>query len=182
MIPQSLVRHYQMVADEVPIPVMIYTVPKFTHVDMDAVTIAKAGKHANIIGIKDTSGNIAKMADTVRLVGDDLQVVAGSAGFLLPGLAVGAVGGILALANIAPDRCLNLYQLAQAGSWEQAAEVQRQVVPVNNAVTGRFGIAGLKAAMEMLGYYGGPVRSPLLNITADEREKLKLILAEGGIL
>ena len=182
MTPQSLVQHYQTVAEAVSIPVLIYTVPKFTHVDMDAKSIAEAGKHPNIIGIKDTSGNIAKMADTVRRVGGDIQVLAGSAGFFLAGLAVGAVGGILALANIAPDKCLELYRLAREGNMEEAAELQRQVVPVNSAVTARFGIAGLKVAMEMLGYYGGPVRSPLQNITPEEREELEVILAEGGII
>jgi 4-hydroxy-2-oxoglutarate aldolase len=182
MTPDSLIRHYKAVADAVPIPVLVYTVPKFTHVDVNAIAIAEMGKHANIVGIKDTSGNIAKMADTVRLVGDDMQVLAGSAGFFLAGLTVGAVGGILALSNIAPDTCLELYRLALEGKGKEAAELQRRMVPVNTAVTAKFGIAGLKAAMDMLGYYGGPVRSPLMNITAEGREKVKLILSEGGII
>jgi len=182
MTPDSLLHHYQAVADGVPIPVLLYTVPKFTHVDIDVPTVARLARHPNIIGIKDTGGNMAKLADTVRLAGPDFQVLAGSAGFFLAGLALGAVGGILALSNVAPQRCLDLYRLFQAGQMEEAAELQRWMIPVNAAITARFGIAGLKAALEMLGYYGGPVRSPLLPLTEEERRALRDILREGGLL
>jgi 4-hydroxy-2-oxoglutarate aldolase len=185
MTSDNLFHHYQAVADAVPIPVLLYAVPKFTHVDIDAATIARLADHPNIVGIKDTSGNLPKMADTVRLVGAggaDFQVLAGAASFLLAGLAVGAVGGILALANVAPQLSIDLYRLFKAGRLAEAAELQRRVIPVNTAITGRFGIAGLKAALDMLGYYGGPVRSPLLPITEGERETLRGILVEGGVL
>ncbi len=185
MKPDNLVHHYQAVADAVPIPVMLYTVPKFTHVDIDATTVARLAGHPNIIGVKDTSGNMAKMADTMRLtraVAPDFQVLAGSAGFFLTGLTLGAVGGILALANVAPDKSLEIYRLFKAGQMDEAAELQRQVIPVNAAITARFGIPGIKAAMDMLGYYGGPVRSPLLAITEDERQTLRDVLVEGGVL
>jgi len=89
---------------------------------------------------------------------------------------------VLALANIAPDRCLELYRLFTTGAWDKAAELQRRMIPVNASVTARFGIAGLKAALDMLGYYGGPVRSPLLELTRSEGQTLKRILLEGGIL
>jgi 4-hydroxy-2-oxoglutarate aldolase len=182
MTADSLVRHYQAVADAVPIPVMIYNVPAFTNVNMDAAAVARAARHLSIVGIKDTSGNITQLAETVRLVDSDFQVLAGSAGFFLAGLAVGAVGGILALANIAPARALDIYLLFKEGRWDEAAELQRRMIPVNTAVTARFGIAGLKAALDMLGYYGGPVRSPLLNLGEGERQTLREILVEGGIL
>jgi 4-hydroxy-2-oxoglutarate aldolase len=185
MTPDSLFHHYRAVADEVPVPVLLYTVPKFTHVDIDVATVARLADHPNIVGIKDTSGNMAKMADTVRLAGADparFQVLAGSASFFLPGLTIGAVGGILALANVAPQLCIDLYRTFKAGRLDEAAELQRRVIPVNTAITGRFGIAGLKAALDMLGYNGGPVRSPLLPISESERETLRSILVEGGVL
>jgi len=182
MTPDSLVRHYQAVAGASPIPILLYNVPGFTHVDVDAATVARAARHPNVAGIKDSGGNLAKLADVVRLTGPDFQVLAGSAGFFLAGLAVGAVGGVLALANVAPQECIGIYRLFKAGQWDEAAELQRRMVPVNAAVTARFGVAGLKAAMDMLGYYGGPVRPPLLDLTDAERQALRGILAEGGVL
>lgn len=182
MTPQSLLRHYEAVADASPVPVILYTVPKFTGVDLDAPTVARLSEHPNIIGIKDTSGNLAKMTDIVRLAAPDFQLLAGSASFFLPGLAIGAVGGVLALANIAPRQCIELYRLFKRGELDRAAELQRWMLPVNAAVTARFGIAGLKAAMDMLGYYGGPVRLPLLELSAEEQEVLRSILAEAGLL
>jgi len=182
MTPDSLVHHYQAVAEASPIPVVLYNVPKFTNVDMDAATIARAARHPNIIGIKDSGGNIIKLADAVGLTGPDFQVLAGSAGFFFAGLTLGAVGGIMALANIAPQECIDIYRLFEAGQWDEAADLQRRMIPVNAAVTARFGIAGLKAALDMLGYYGGPVRSPLLDLTESERQALRDVLAEGGLL
>jgi 4-hydroxy-2-oxoglutarate aldolase len=182
MTPDRLVKHYQTVADEVPIPVLIYTVPKFTHVDMNGETIARAASHPNIVGIKDTSGNIAKMANTVRLAQPEFQVLAGSASFILPGLSVGAVGGIMALANIAPQQCIDLYQAFKAGKMDKAAELQRWAIPVNAAVTARFGIPGLKAAMDMLDYFGGHVRSPLTDLTDGECKTLRAILEDAELL
>ncbi|OQY37374.1 MAG: hypothetical protein B6243_00745 [Anaerolineaceae bacterium 4572_5.2] len=182
MTPQSLIHHYQTVADEVPIPVIIYSVPKFTHVDMDAVTIALLSRHHNIIGIKDTGGNLAKMADTVRLAEADFQVLVGSASFLLAGLAVGAVGGVMALSSVAPEKCFEILRLFHAGDMAGAAKLQREVIPINTAITSQFGIAGLKFALDLLGYYGGPVRSPLLSLTEEEQQKLRGILIEGGVL
>lgn len=182
MTADSLLHHYEAVADASPIPILIYNVPKFTNVNVDAATVAQAARHPNIVGIKDTSGNVTQLAEIVRLAPGDFQVLAGAAGFFLAGLAVGAVGGVLALANIAPVESIDIYRLFKAGKWNEAAELQRRMIPVNNAVTAGFGIAGLKATLEMLGYYGGPVRAPLLDLTAGERQALRDILVQGGIV
>jgi 4-hydroxy-2-oxoglutarate aldolase len=182
MVSDSLLHHYQAVADASPVPIIVYNVPKFTGVNVDAGTLARLSQHANIIGVKDTSGNIAQLADTVRLASPDFQVLAGSASFLLAGLAVGAVGGILALANIAPVQSIGIYRLFEEGRWDDAAQLQRRMLPVNAAVTADYGIAGLKAALDMLGYHGGPVRSPLLDLDENRRQALRAVLAEGGIL
>ncbi len=182
MTPDSLTRHYHALADAAPIPILLYNVPKFTRVDMSAELIAALSQHPNISGVKDSGGNVAKLADIVRLTGPKFQVLAGSAGFFLAGLTLGAVGGVMALANIAPRQCINMYQLFQAGEQQEAAKLQRRMVPVNAAVTARFGVAGLKAALDLLGYYGGPVRPPLLDLDEAAHETLKTILAEGNIL
>jgi 4-hydroxy-2-oxoglutarate aldolase len=182
MTSDALVRHYLAVAEASTIPILVYNVPKFTSVNMSASAIARASRHPNIIGVKDTSGNVTQLAETVRLAGPSFQVLVGAAGFLLAGLAVGAVGGILALANIAPGPALDIYRWHGEGLWDEAAELQRRMIPVNTAVTAKYGIAGLKAAMDMLGYYGGPVRAPLMPLGEAERQSLREILTEGGIL
>ena len=182
MTRESLLHHYRSVADASPIPVMLYNVPKFTNVDMDAATIAQASQHPNIVGVKDSSGNIAKLADVVRLAVPGFQVLAGTGGFFFAGLTLGAVGGVLALANVAPQESIDIYELYKAGEWEKAAELQRRMLPVNAAVTSRFGVPGLKAALDMLGYYGGPVRSPLLDLGASDRDILRGVLAEAVLL
>lgn len=182
MTDEALTHHYFSVADSSPIPILIYNVPKFTHIDLDAQTVARMAEHPNIIGIKDSGGNITKIADMTRPAGKGFQVLAGSGGFFFPALAVGAVGGIMAVANIAPQQALEIYDLFRKGLISETAELQRKIIPLNSAVTGRFGIAGLKAALDMLGFYGGPVRTPLLELDENARETLHAIVAEAGII
>lgn len=182
MTRESLLHHYRSVADASPIPVMVYNVPKFTNVDLDAATIAQASQHPNIVGVKDSSGNIAKLADEVRLAVPGFQVLAGTGGFFFAGLSLGAVGGVLALANVAPQESIDIYELYKTGAWEKAADLQRCLLPVNAAVTSRFGVPGLKAALDMLGYYGGPVRLPLMDLGEGDRETLRGVLSEAGLL
>jgi 4-hydroxy-2-oxoglutarate aldolase len=182
MTPSGLLRHYAEVAAASPIPVMIYNVPKFTHVDLDAATVAQASHHPNIVGIKDSSGNVAKLSDVVRLAEPGFQVLAGAGGVFFSGLTMGAVGGILALANVAPRESIDIQRLHDAGHWDEAAELQRQMLPVNAAVTTVYGIAGLKTALDMLGYYGGPVRSPLLDLDQKGKSALRQTMLEAGLL
>lgn len=182
MTPDALTRHFKDVADRAQVPVVLYNMPRFTHVDMDASTVARIAHHPNVIGIKDSGGNVAKLAQIVGMVEDDFQVLAGSAGFFFPALTVGAVGGVMALANLAPRVLIDLYQLSRSQEWDLAAALQGRLVRANTAVTAQFGIAGLKAALDMLGYYGGPVRSPLQPLQDREIQALKEILVEGGVL
>ena len=182
MTPDSLVRHYEAIADASPIPILVYNVPKFTGVDVDAETVARIASHPNIIGMKDSGGNVTKIADIVRRTGPDFHLFAGSAGFFLAGLTIGAVGGVMALANIAPRACIDIYDMFKAARRDDAAELQRRMIPVNSAVTARFGVAGLKAAMDMLGYCGGPVRPPLLDLGESDVQALREVLVTGQLL
>ena len=182
MTPEALVAHFVSVADASPIPVLVYNVPKFTHLDLGAPTVARMAEHPNIIGIKDSGGSIEKLGDIVRLTGGGFRVLTGSGGVFLAALAMGAAGGIMAVANVAPQLAIDIHGLFKEGRFENAAELQRRMIPVNAAVTARFGIAGLKAALDMLGYYGGPVRPPLLELHPGEKEELREVLATGGIV
>jgi 4-hydroxy-2-oxoglutarate aldolase len=110
------------------------------------------------------------------------QMLAGSGSFLLPALSVGAVGGVMALAAVAPNAVVEIMRLFEAGRLEDAKKTQLRLIPTNNAVTSRFGIAGFKAAMDLLGMYGGPVRSPLRPLDEAGRAEVAAILTEAGLL
>jgi 4-hydroxy-2-oxoglutarate aldolase len=178
----GLSHYYQAVADASPIPISIYNMPANTNVDMSAELLIKLSQHPNIAGLKDSSGNLAKLGEVIRFARPGFQVLAGSAGFLYPALCLGAVGGVLALANIAPQQCCDIVSFFKHGKHEDARELQLRVIVPNSAVTARFGVPGLKAAMDMVGYYGGPPRSPLLPLPDAQKETLRTILVEAGII
>ncbi len=172
----ALVAHYHAVADASEVPVVIYNMPANTGLDMTAADILAIADHSNIIGLKDSGGNVAKMADIIYKAGKDFQVLAGSAGFLLPALSVGAVGGVLALANIAPGHCLDIYNVFSDGNMNKARELQQKIITLNAAVTRNWGVPALKAVMDHLGMYGGPCRKPLQPISDDIKKKLLQLL------
>jgi 4-hydroxy-2-oxoglutarate aldolase len=177
----ALTHYYQSVADASPLPVSIYNMPANTSIDMSAELIIKLSQHPNIIGLKDSGGNLAKLGQILRYARSGFQVLAGSAGFLYPALCLGAVGGVLALSNIAPQQCCDLINFFHQGRHAEAKELQLRLIAANDAVTARFGVPGLKAAMEMVGFYGGPPRSPLQPLNKEQREILRGILKEAGI-
>lgn len=169
---EALVKFYHDIAEQSAVPVIIYNMPANSGLDMDADTINKAAEHDNVIGLKDSGGNLVKMAAIINSAKPGFQVLAGSASFLLPALSIGAVGGILALANIAPDLCLDIYKSFVQGNMDNARKVQLQAVELNTAVTRRWGVPALKAAMDHLGLYGGPVRKPLLPVNDEVKKEL----------
>jgi len=167
---------YHDVASASPVPVIIYNMPANSGIDMDADTILDASGHDNIIGIKDSGGNLVKMASVIKNAKPGFRVLAGSAGFLLPALSIGAVGGILALTNIAPRLCLDIYESFLQGEHEKAKKYQLAAVDINSAVTRVGGVPALKAAMDELGMYGGPVRKPLQALSKESREQLTAMI------
>ncbi len=174
---QALLAHYRAVADASPLPILIYNMPANTAgLDLDAATICLLAEHTNIIGVKDSAGNIAKLAQIVASVPETFKVLAGSAGYLLPALAVGAGGAISALANVFPQEVWNVQALFDAGQLAEARTLQARLIPANNAVTSLYSVSGLKAALELTAGYGGLPRMPLLPLTAQEREKLSTML------
>ncbi|MBM3421476.1 MAG: dihydrodipicolinate synthase family protein [Bacteroidetes bacterium] len=181
MTTEALRAYYHEVADNSPVPVLIYNMPANTGIDMTAEQIITIASHGNIAGLKDSGGNIAKMGDIIRQAKPGFQVLAGSAGFLLPALSTGAVGGILALANIAPAECIAIADLFGRGDIEEARSLQHRMIPVNTAVTARWGVPALKHAMDRLGLYGGPSRSPIQPLKDDVAAQLMKLIYEQGI-
>lgn len=181
MTHEALVKHYLDVADASPVPVIVYNMPGNTGIDMTAAMVIEMAAHPNIAGMKESGGNVVKMGEVLRSVRPGFQVLAGGAGFLLPALSMGAVGGILALSNIAPAQCLEIYRLFIAGDIMNARALQHKMIPVNAAVTARWGVPALKAAMDHLGLYGGPARRPLLPLKNDIMEQLLKLISESEI-
>jgi 4-hydroxy-2-oxoglutarate aldolase len=160
---------------------VIYNVPANTGVDLPAEVAIELSRHPNIIGIKDSGADVVKLARMAAESDEGFQVLAGSAGFFLPALAVGAVGAVAALANIAAAELTELHRRFRAADADGARALQARLVDVNAAVTSRFGVPGLKAAMDLTGRYGGPPRRPLLPLGEVERELVRRSLTQAGI-
>ncbi len=174
---RALIAHYHAVADNSPLPVVIYNMPASTGgLDLDATTICTLAEHLNIIGVKDSAGNMVKLTQIYSETSSRFRVFAGSAGYLLPALAVGAVGAVAALANVFPREICRLQELFNDGKIEEARLLQARLVPANTAVTATYSVPGLKAALELTAGYGGRPRSPLLPLTEQERNQLAEIL------
>lgn len=182
MTDEALTRFYMDVADNIPIPALLYNVPKFTHLSLTAGLVSRLSRHPNIVGIKDSSGNVNLLGQYLNNSESNFNVLVGTAGVLFSGLALGCVGGIVAMANVAPQACVKILESVKQGDFETARRLQLKTLPVNNAVTLTYGIGGLKAAMDMLGYFGGDPRSPLLPATEKERGKIREILIQAGLL
>jgi 4-hydroxy-2-oxoglutarate aldolase len=178
----SFLNYYNSVAESVMIPVIIYNVPKFTNVNIETETIIELAKHPNIAGLKESTENTARISEIVANVPESFKVFVGTASVLYPGLMAGAAGGILALANIAPDECLHIYLHYIAGKNKEALELQNRMIPVNRAITIKFGVAGLKAAMDLLGYEGGNPRLPLEPLNEAQILELKMNLKQAALI
>ncbi len=179
---KELIDYFSKVADKIKIPLLIYNVPKFTNVNISAGTVAKLAEHENITGIKNSSENIADLTEIISVVPNNFSVLVGTASVLYPGLTVGAKGGILALANAIPEECVDLYGLFIKEDFISSLKIQQRLVKPNKAVTASFGVPGLKAIMDLQGYYGGPVRSPLQNLNQDEINIIKKIFMEANLI
>ena len=178
MTSQVLYDHFVAVAEASRIPVLVYNVPQFTGINMEPPLVAKLSQHPNIIGIKDSSGNIDQLSQIIHQSAKDFVVFVGSAPVLFPALCVGAVGGILAVANVLPELCTRIADLYAEGQYIKARELQNRLTPIAKAVTTTYGISGLKAAMNMVGYFGGEPRAPLKK-AGPEAESVLRDLMEG---
>jgi len=168
--------HFSSVADASPVPVILYNVPVFTGISMDAKVVIDLSKHPNIVGLKESSGDVRLISEVVwNAPKDKFSVMAGAAPVLFPNMMAGARGGIVALACAAPKACLTLYQAVVAGDYPRASEVQRIIATAAVAVTGKYGIAGLKAAMDLEGFQSGIPRSPLSPLHPNQIEDLRQI-------
>lgn len=180
MTQAALAGHYMTVADAATVPLILYSMPDFTGVALAPETVARLSEHENIIGIKDSSGDLINLTETLRLVPDDFVVMTGNGALLYAALGAGARGAILAVGCVAPGLALAIYRAVEEGDHGRARDMQRRLTPLARAVTVRYGIGGLKAALDLLGFAGGEVRAPLQAASRDAQLEIARLLEESG--
>jgi 4-hydroxy-2-oxoglutarate aldolase len=159
------VRHYNTVADASPVPILLYNFTAVTGVNLPPAAVSKLAAHPNIIGVKESGGDIAQISEFVKGSRAGFNVLAGSSTTFYSALGVGAVGGILALACVLPDACVRLFELTRAGNHHDATALQMRLLPIAKLVGSLHGIAGLKAALKLVGCEVGTPRSPLAPVS-----------------
>jgi len=174
--PDVLIAHYRRVADESPIPVLLYSVPQFTGIALESPDVVALSEHSNIVGIKDSSGNVQRVAEMIAGVPPAFQVLVGAAATVYPSLVIGARGCILALACALPEKCVALFELVRKGHHEKARELQAVLVRASKAIVSETGIAGLKYVMDLRGYRGGHPRLPLQPLKEEQQRRISALL------
>ena len=180
MTSDLLVRHYTEVADASPIPVLLYNVTMFTGVNLLPDAVERLAGHPNIAGMKESGSDIGQIAEYVARTPDDFTVLAGSATTLFHALCAGCDGAILALASVLPEECVEMLSLVRSGRYEEARALQRRVMPLARSVGTTYGVAGLKAALDLIGYTGGLPRPPLRPAPPQVVDVLRTQLAAMG--
>lgn len=175
---ETYLRHYRAVADASPIPVLLYSVPIFTGITLETPEILALAQHPNIVGIKDSSGNIQRVGEIVASAPAAFTVLTGGAAVIYPALAVGGRGAILALASALPEKCAEIFDLVQAGRHEDARQLQLTLVRSSKRIVSEHGIPGVKYAMDLRGYHGGVARLPLLPLTEEKKQSIAAVVAE----
>ena len=173
---EAQINYFTQVADNVSIPVLIYNVTKFTHVNISANAVKELSKHQNIIGIKDSSGDIPQLVNLKSVITEDFNLMVGTASAWYPAMTLGVKAGIMALANCCPNESAKVQEYYENGEMEVASDLYQRLFHVNKAVTATFGVAGLKYACDLLGYEGGYVRSPLLQLKEYEKREIQNVL------
>jgi 4-hydroxy-2-oxoglutarate aldolase len=183
MTAEALRDHFRAVADASPVPVILYQVPPaFSGIELQTGLVAELAQHPNIVGIKDSTGDLQAMGALVEACPRGFQILVGSGAVLYGALEVGAVGGILAVAVLAPRECAEIYRLKRAGEEAAAGRLQERIAPVHKAVVAGRGVPGVKAALDLRGLVGGPPRSPLKPLREKERAAVREALEKAGLL
>jgi 4-hydroxy-2-oxoglutarate aldolase len=174
---EALVRHYTAVGDVSPVPVLLYNVTMYTGVNMLPDAVARLAEHPNIVGMKESGGDVAQLGEFVSRTPREFRVLGGSATTFFAALSVGASGGVLALSAVLPDLCVQLYELVQERQYEQARTLQQRLTGLARLLGAVHGISGLKFALDQMGYVGGAARAPLGPLSPEAQRQIKEELA-----
>ena len=178
----ALEKFYTAVADASPIPVMVYNMPGNSGINLSSALVVRLSAHKNIVGVKDSGGNIVQITEIIAGAPEDFSVFAGSGSYLFAATVLGGKGGTLAVANVAPDLCAEMYALCLKKDYERARKIQLDLMQLNACVTSRYGIGGMKAAMDLVGFYGGLPRLPLQPATDGAVAEIRALTEKLGLL
>ena len=168
----ALIGHYTRVADESPVPVLLYNIPQYMHYNLPASVVQQLAQHPNIVGMKDSGGDLAVLTAFLGVQSAKFSVLTGSASILQSALTAGVRGGILAVSVFAPALTLALVDAVRSGRTSEAAGIQAQLIPLGREIIAALGPAGVKAAVDAVGLRGGPPRSPLRPLDAKARDRV----------
>jgi len=181
MTPAALEAHYRRVADESPLPVLLYNIPKYMHFALEPELVARLARHENIVGMKDSAGDLTRLGGYMQSQRDDFIVLTGHGGTFHQALGLGARGGILAISLFAAELTLEIYERFTAGDRDASEEAQRSAAPLASEIVGRMGVAGVKAAMDRVGLSGGRVRAPLLPLGIEDEARVDALLRDARV-
>jgi 4-hydroxy-2-oxoglutarate aldolase len=183
MTPEALREHYTAIGDASPIPVIIYQAPlRMSTLDFPTGLVAELSRHENLVGIKDSRGKLDLMGEILEQCQPGFQLLVGSGALFYPALELGAAGGIVAVANMAPGASGALYQAFQAGRTAEAGRMQQRIGPLHNSIVGGIGVPGVKVALDLLGLRGGPPRPPIQPLGEKGQAEVKESLETAGLL
>lgn len=178
---EVLIGYYTAIADASPVPLLLYSMPALTGIKIESETIARLSEHPNIIGVKDSSNDIAGFTETVKLCPPDFAVMTGNGTVFLDALRAGATAAILAVACVVPELCVEILKAFNNDDQEGATALQTKLTPLATAVTTKYGIGGLKAALDLAGYKGAAVRAPLRSPDDSARAEIARLLADAKV-
>jgi 4-hydroxy-tetrahydrodipicolinate synthase len=172
---RELIMHYKAVLEAVDLPIVLYSVPKFTGFSLDPTVISQlASEYENVVGVKDSGGNIGNIAETIRLAGDKISVLAGTADVVLSTLMLGGKGAVIAVANVFPKMCQSLYEAFKEGDYEKASILQGRLSYLNDVLVKKYNqLSTIKEALKLLGLPAGYPRSPALPLKDEERKEVE---------
>jgi 4-hydroxy-2-oxoglutarate aldolase len=182
MTSDAFVRHYTAVADASPVPVLLYNVSLFTGVNLLPDAVERLAVHPNIIGVKESNADLVQLAETIARTPDDFVVLGGSAPTFYHALCAGADGGVLAIAGVLPDMCVELHDLVRRQQHADALALQKRITPFGRLLGAVHGVAGLKYSLDQIGYVGGSTRAPLGAVPPDAQRQIREQLAALGML
>jgi 4-hydroxy-2-oxoglutarate aldolase len=182
MTTDAFVRHYTAVADASPLPMLLYNVSIFTGVNLLPDAAERLASHPNIVGLKESNADLVQLAETIARTPEDFVVLGGSAPTFYHALCAGVNGGVLAISAVVPDICVEMVDLVRTQRHAEALALQRRITPLGRLLGAMHGVAGLKYALDQIGYVGGPTRLPLGTVAPDAQKQIREQLAALGTL